>query len=221
MDGLLREVRAYIYHQLVDTSAAPSTADTAHALGRPAAEIDAAYGALADADAIILRPGSTTIWMALPFSNMQTAFTVIVDGRAYYANCAWDAFGIPAALGTDARIFTTCPDCGGVLERKIMDGALTDTRGAVHIALPARRWWEDVGSWCTMTLLFGSESHVDRWCEKQQMPRGAVLTLDQAWALAREWYGGRLDPDWRRRTPAENTAVFASVGLTGDFWTLP
>ncbi|HET7697969.1 MAG TPA: organomercurial lyase [Vicinamibacterales bacterium] len=145
MTALIRDVRLYIYNQLIETSAAPSTADTAAALARPEAEITAAYRELADAKVLVLRPGSHTVWMAMPFSNMQTAFTVIAGGRAYYANCAWDAFGVPAMLGIDARIFTTCPDCGGVLERKIANGAVTETRGVVHFALPPWRWWDDVG----------------------------------------------------------------------------
>jgi len=47
-----------------------------------------------------------------------------------------------------------------------------------------------------------------------------VLTLDQTWQLARLWYRDRLHPEWRRRTPAEATAAFASIGLTGEFWRL-
>ena len=50
------------------------------------------------------------------------------------------------------------------------------------------------------------------------MPRGEVLTLDQTWALAQLWYHDRLEPAWQRPTPAEATAAFASIGLTGDFW---
>lgn len=145
MDSLFRDIRLYIYAQMVETSAAPSVAETANALSCSPADAEAGYRALADAHMIVLRPGSTTIWMAMPFSNMQTPFTVIAGGRAYYANCAWDAFGIPVVLGTDARIFTTCPDCGGALERKVAGRSLAGTQGLVHFALPARRWWDDVG----------------------------------------------------------------------------
>ena len=145
MDALLRDIRLYIYAQMIGTSAAPSAADTARALSCSPAEAEAGYRALADAHMIVLRPDTTTIWMAMPFSNMQTGYTVIAAGRAYYANCAWDAFGIPALLREDARIFTTCADCGGALERKVAAGRITETRGLVHFALPARRWWEDVG----------------------------------------------------------------------------
>jgi hypothetical protein len=145
VDTLLSDVRLFIYAQMVNTSAAPSVAETALGLALPSATVETAYRALADRHMIVLRPASYTIWMAMPFSNMQTAFTVISRGRAYYANCAWDAFGVPALLGADARIFTTCGDCGGALERKVASGALTETRGLVHFALPARRWWDDVG----------------------------------------------------------------------------
>jgi len=145
MDALLRDVRLYIYAQVIETAMAPSTSDTAAALSRPVEAIEAAYRALADAHMIVLRPNTTTIWMAMPFSNSQTAFTVISGGRAYYANCAWDAFGVPALLKADARIFTTCGDCGGVIERKVSRGTIMDLRGAVHFALPARQWWDDVG----------------------------------------------------------------------------
>jgi hypothetical protein len=145
MDSLIRDVRLYIYAQMVESSAAPSASETARALKCSQAEAEAAYRALAEGRVIVLRPDSPTIWMAMPFSNMQTAFTVIVGGRAYYATCAWDAFGIAALLGADARIFTTCADCGGALERKVAGGNITETRGLVHFALPARRWWDNVG----------------------------------------------------------------------------
>lgn len=52
------------------------------------------------------------------------------------------------------------------------------------------------------------------------MTRGALLTLEQTWALARLWYADRLSPEWRRRTVQETAAAFASLGLTGDFWSL-
>ena len=46
------------------------------------------------------------------------------------------------------------------------------------------------------------------------------MTIQQIWGLAQAWYPDRLDADWRRRTPQEAQAVFASLGLTGEFWRL-
>ena len=50
---------------------------------------------------------------------------------------------------------------------------------------------------------------------------GEVVTVDALWRLAREWYGDRLDPDWRPRGRDESQAILDAVGLTGPFWELP
>lgn len=69
-------------------------------------------------------------------------------------------------------------------------------------------------------LAFRSEADVERWCAQRRMERGDVFTLEQAWGLGREWYRDRLSPDWRRATPEEAEATFASLGLTSAFWRL-
>ncbi len=69
-------------------------------------------------------------------------------------------------------------------------------------------------------LAFRSEAHVDRWCEQRGLPRGAVFSLEQCRRLADAWYGNRMAPDWRRRTPEEAEALFAEIGLEGPFWRL-
>ncbi len=69
-------------------------------------------------------------------------------------------------------------------------------------------------------LLFRSEEHLERWRQQQALPPGRTLSVAQQWDLARQWYSGRMDPEWRRRTPQEAEEVFAQVGLKGDFWRL-
>lgn len=69
-------------------------------------------------------------------------------------------------------------------------------------------------------LLFRAEEHVARWCEAHELPRGAMLSPEQGWQLARGWYGHKLEPDWRRHTLEEAEALLAEVGLTGPFWNL-
>jgi len=68
--------------------------------------------------------------------------------------------------------------------------------------------------------LFRSEEDVDAWCRARGRPRGAVLDLEQLQALARLWYGDRLDSDWRPRSVADSQAILDRVGLTGPFWQL-
>ena len=69
-------------------------------------------------------------------------------------------------------------------------------------------------------LLFRSEEHIDTWYRRRGTATGATLTLNQQWEFARIWYAGVMAPDWRRRTPEAAEAVFASLGLTGEFWRL-
>ena len=83
--------------------------------------------------------------MANPFSAAPTAYRVQADGRSWFANCAWDAFGICAALHVDGRIETTCPDCGDAVEIEVADGRSSDESLLFHCLVPAARWWDDIG----------------------------------------------------------------------------
>jgi hypothetical protein len=69
-------------------------------------------------------------------------------------------------------------------------------------------------------LLFRSEEHIDRWTAARELPRGAVLSAETAWALARDWYQDKVHPQWRRHTVDETEALFQRLGLTDDFWRL-
>ncbi len=67
-------------------------------------------------------------------------------------------------------------------------------------------------------LFFRSEERVREWCESHRLPMRPLITLDQLWQLSVAWYGNRLSHDARRPSPGEMREIFASVGLTGDFW---
>lgn len=69
-------------------------------------------------------------------------------------------------------------------------------------------------------LLFRGEGHIERWRRQWSQPRGGVLTIAQAWELARSWYGDKMSPDWRRATLDEAEALLSRIGLTGEFWSL-
>jgi hypothetical protein len=88
---------------------------------------------------------------AITGKYVAIAFRVQVGDRSYYANCIWDALGIPAMLAgagrsADARIETQCTDCSAPLGLAVDAGRLTtDVAGTVaHFAVPAARWWADI-----------------------------------------------------------------------------
>ena len=82
--------------------------------------------------------------MANPFSGIPTDFKVHANGKTYYANCAWDMLGIPAALHTDAVIEAVCTESGESVQLEIRDGEITNNQLLVHFPLPFARWYDDL-----------------------------------------------------------------------------
>jgi Alkylmercury lyase len=139
---LERSVRLFVYRHFVETTHAPALAAIANGLDAPEAEVAAALRTLADLHALVLAPASLDIWMAHPFSAVPTAYPVAAGGRAYFANCAWDAAGVLSLAG-DGDASTRCADCGGELSMAVRDGRMIGD-GVVHYAVPPRRFWENV-----------------------------------------------------------------------------
>ena len=145
MDELDLRIRTHVYSSFVKDGNARSPAETASELGVALKETRAAYRRLHEAHAVVLEPDGETIRMLNPFSIVETPHRVRAEGRAWWANCAWDALGIPAALHVDGSVESACPDCGERLELEVRDGELV--RGAellVHFVVPARHWWDDI-----------------------------------------------------------------------------
>ena len=99
---------------------------------------------LHDAHALVLDAETREIRMANPFSAVPTPFRVHAGGRWWFANCAWDAFGICAALGVDGRIETSCPDCDEPIAVQLCDGRPDDEMPVFHCLVPAAHWWDDI-----------------------------------------------------------------------------
>jgi hypothetical protein len=98
----------------------------------PAVDDTAILGALAEQHVVVLDEAGR-ITMAHPFATERPgATTVESGGRTWWGNCAWDGLGIVAALGLE----------GAVVES---GGVRVDEARWFHVAVPARRWWDDIG----------------------------------------------------------------------------
>src|SRR5512146_1440773 len=136
-------LRLYTYRHTVATGEAPSMAQAAAAMSSSEAAVRAAYGRLSESHAFMLQENGE-LWRVAPFSAVPTAFPVEVEGRTYYANCIWDALGIPAALACDATIPASCACCNLEMILQVRADSLLQDEGVIHIAVPACRWYEDV-----------------------------------------------------------------------------
>jgi len=134
MDDL--ELRNLVYRRFVELGRAPTLEELA--------TDEAALRRLHDAHWLVLEPDRPEIRMMNPFSAVPTQHRVEADGRSWFANCAWDAFGIPAALGVDGHISSLCPDCGESIEIDVVDRRPEPADDVFHVLVPARRWWDDI-----------------------------------------------------------------------------
>jgi Alkylmercury lyase len=124
-DSLLWQVRYLVYSHFADTTHPPSVDETARHFKISVEEASALYQELHNRHAFFLEPGTLSIRMANPFSRIPTAFKVRANGKTYFANCAWDMFGIPAALHTDAVIEAVCTESNGPVQLEIKNGQIT------------------------------------------------------------------------------------------------
>jgi hypothetical protein len=138
-------VRLAIYERFVDEGGPPSAADVADALDISVDDATAAYRRLADARVLVLMPGTDEIWMANPLSAVPTSFRVETERGSFWGNCIWDGLGTVAMLGRDGILETRCADCEAAMSLRVEEGALIDGDGVAHFAVPAARWWENIG----------------------------------------------------------------------------
>lgn len=143
-DTLLWHIRHFIYSHLVDTTLPPSVDETARHFNISIKETGALYKELADHHAIFLEPETLTVRMAWPFSGIPTDFKVHANGKTYFANCAWDMLGIPAALHSDALIEAVCTESIETVQLQIKNGEVSDSSLLVHFLLPFSRWYDDL-----------------------------------------------------------------------------
>jgi hypothetical protein len=134
------ELRQATYRLFAELGRAPAPAE----LDRDEPAVRAGWQRLHDAHALVLDPATGELRMANPFSGVPTPHRVHAHGRWWYANCAWDAFGIPAALHADGRIETSCPDCGDLLRIDVTGQRPSDDTLRFHCLVPARHWWDDI-----------------------------------------------------------------------------
>jgi len=108
----LWNIRAFVYRHFADTTRAPSVDETIARFDLTHDEAASAYEELHNRHAFFLSPGTHEVLITNPFSNIETSFRVHANGKTYFANCAWDSLGIPAALTCDADVEAVCSQSG-------------------------------------------------------------------------------------------------------------
>lgn len=137
-------IRAFVYRYFADTTHAPSVNETATHFNLTHEEAAFIYKILHERHAFFLAPGTQDILIANPFSNTETPFRVHANKKTYFANCAWDSLGIPAALHCDADVEATCSQSGHPIFLQVRDGLVSESDVLVHFLVPFKHWYEDL-----------------------------------------------------------------------------
>lgn len=131
-----------------------------------------------------------------------------LDGQPLHTWCAYDAVGIPAALGSDATARTRCAWCDAPIE-------VCFTAGRLDQAPPAVLWfpalWADGDNpqecWCPQANLFCREDHLEAWRSEHHAGDGEILDLECAASRGALWWGMALRTD--REAPTGRAERYA------------
>ena len=138
-------VKLAIYSITAETGRVPNSSEIARKIDLDEAEVLAAFALLHAKRLLVPEPNDPTrIRMAPPFSGIETAFPVEALGKRYYANCVWDAFGIAAALHSDAVCHASDGHTGESLTLEVKNNQSVLKPYVAHFAVPAAHWWDDI-----------------------------------------------------------------------------
>ena len=143
-EDMLWDVRTFVYHHFAETTRPPSVDEAAARFSLSTEEAGSVFEELHQRHAFFLKPGTRSILMANPFSGIETPFKVHANGKTYFANCAWDSLGIPAALHTDAEIEAACSQSGKSINLIVKGGQVSGSDALIHLLVPFRDWYNDL-----------------------------------------------------------------------------
>jgi hypothetical protein len=137
-------IKVAVYRQFAETGRRPDPDEVARRAGVDRAHVLEAYQTLRAQRLLLLEADGATIRMAPPFSGIPTQHRVEVDGVEYFANCAWDALGVPAALGRSGRVRSRCEQSGEPLDLAVGTDGPEPSTWLFHCPVPAAHWWDDL-----------------------------------------------------------------------------
>jgi len=138
------QVKLAVYRHFVETAGRPSPEQVAERTGLKARDVLEAYPRLRAQRVLALEEDGVNIRMAPPFSGVPTQHVVSAAGKEYYANCAWDALGVLAALHQPGVVHSRCEQSGELLHLRVSLDGPDPSPWLFHSLVPASKWWDDI-----------------------------------------------------------------------------
>ena len=138
------QVKLAVYRYFAETGQRPSAAQVAALVGSHVNAVLAAYQRLGAQRMLVLEADGESIRMASPFSGVPTQHVAEAGGRRYFANCAWDALGVVAALHLPGIVHSRCEQSGEPLHLEVGLEGPEPSDWLFHCLVPAAKWWDDI-----------------------------------------------------------------------------
>lgn len=137
-------VKLAVYSFFARETVRPAIADVAGSEGLNPQTVGASFRRLVEQRVLVLEEDGATIRMAPPFSGVPTQHVAQVDGREYFANCAWDVLGIVAAIGAPGIARSRCEQSEEPFRLEVGPDGPEASDWLFHSVVPASRWWADI-----------------------------------------------------------------------------
>jgi hypothetical protein len=138
------QIKLAVYRHFAETGQGPAPEDIADSVGSDPQSVVDAYARLRAQRVLVLEDDGSSIRMAPPFSGAPTQHVVESEGVRYFANCAWDALGVPAALRRPAEVRSRCEQSGEPLHLEVGPDGPPPSDWLFHCLVPAASWWDDI-----------------------------------------------------------------------------
>jgi hypothetical protein len=144
VEGFDLDVKLAVYGHFAASGGRPSASQVAETVGAGLPAVLDAFGRLRAQRVLVLEQNGESIRMAPPFSGVSTQHVVVSGGVSYFANCAWDALGIPAALHAPAVVHSRCEQSLQPLRLEVSTAGPEPSDWLFHSLVPAAHWWDDI-----------------------------------------------------------------------------
>jgi len=138
------QVKLAVYRHFAETGCRPEPGAVASRAGVSVDRVLEAYQGLRAQRLLALESDGASILMAPPFSGVETQHRVEAGSVSYFANCAWDALGIPAALHVPGVVHSRCEQSREPLVLDVGLGGPAPSGWLFHCLVPAAKWWDDI-----------------------------------------------------------------------------
>jgi hypothetical protein len=138
------QVKLTVYRHFAETGRRPSPAEVVEHTESDVDRVLDAYRRLRAQRLLVLEADGSSVRMAPPFSGVPTQHVVEASGIQYFANCAWDALGVPAALHKPATVHSRCAQSSEPFHLNVGLQGPEPSDWLFHCLVPAAKWWDDI-----------------------------------------------------------------------------